>query len=158
MNPKFYGGLSNSIVYKNWNFDFLFHFVKQKAANELLFFPTSGGFYNQPVAVLNHYPESNDRQSVQEYTTGNNPDVITAQNYYTQSDAIISDASFIRLKSVALSYKLPTSWSKGLDAKVYVQGQNLLTLTKYSGPDPETRSLIYLPTLKQFTLGIQIGF
>lgn len=153
-NPKFFGGFSNTLSYKNWNLDFLFQFVKQKAANELLYFSSPGTFSNQPVSVLDHYPSGNN---IQQYTSGNNPSATTAQSLYTQSNAIIEDASFIRLKTIMISYNVPTDWLKGLQAKIYLQGQNLFTITPYSGPDPETQSLIYLPPLRQLTLGIQVG-
>ncbi|MCK8141451.1 SusC/RagA family TonB-linked outer membrane protein [Flavobacterium sp. I-SCBP12n] len=157
-SPKFYGGLGNNLSYKNWNLDFLLQFVKQEAANELLYFPVAGTFSNQPTAVLNHFPLTNNLDTVQQYTSGANGTVFTAQNYYTQSDALNTNASYVRLKSASLTYSIPSAWSKGFSAKVYLQGQNLFTLTKYSGVDPETKSIYYLPPLRQFTLGIQVGF
>ena len=138
--------------------DFIFQFVKQEAANELLYFPAAGTFSNQPTAVLNHFPKANNPDTVQLYTSGANADVFTAQNYYTQSDALNTDASYIRLKSASLTYSIPSVWSKVFSGKVYLQGQNLVTFTKYSGVDPETKSIYYLPLLKQFTIGIQLGF
>jgi TonB-linked SusC/RagA family outer membrane protein len=157
-SPKFYGGLGNNLTYKNWNLDFIFQFVKQEVANELLYFPAAGTFSNQPTAVLNHFPADNNPDKVQLYTSGANADVFTAQNYYTQSDALNTDASYIRLKSTSLTYSIPSAWSKVFSGKVYLQGQNLLTFTKYSGVDPETKSIYYLPQLRQFTIGIQLGF
>lgn len=157
-SPKFYGGLANNISYKNWNLELNFQFVKQQAANELLYFPAAGTFTNQPTAVLNHFPANNSLETIQQYTSGSNAAVSKAQNYYTQSDAITTDASYIRLKSTSLTYAIPSAWSKIFSGKVYLQGQNLLTFTKYSGVDPETKSIYYLPPLRQFTLGIQLGF
>jgi hypothetical protein len=56
------------------------------------------------------------------------------------SDRWIEDGSYLRLKSVHLSYQVPlpeswTDWVQGLS--VWVEGQNLLTFTKYKGIDPE---------------------
>ena len=56
------------------------------------------------------------------------------------SDAIVEDGSYIRLKEVMLSYNLPTQWysKAGLsNIRVAISGNNLLTITKYSGFDPE---------------------
>ena len=156
--PKFYGGLSNNLNYKNWNLDFLFQFVKQQGLSEQIYYPTAGIFSNQPAAVLNHFPESNDPEATQLYTSGNNASVFTAQDYYIQSDAMIVDASYIRLKSLSISYKIPVSQIKISSAKVWLQGQNLLTITNYEGVDPETRSIYYLPPLRQLTLGLQVTF
>ena len=68
---------------------------------------------------------------------------------------MIRDASFIRLKSLNLSYNLPKLLSGVLAAKIYFQGQNLLTFTNYNGADPENQSGFYLPPLKQYSLGVQ---
>ena len=73
------------------------------------------------------------------------------------SNASISDASFVRLRNISLTYKVP-SMRPGLDMKVYLQGQNLWTLTNYEGPDPEQPSSTRLPPLRQITLGVQISF
>ena len=56
------------------------------------------------------------------------------------STRIIEDASYLRLKTVQLGYNFPLKWARSIKAniaRVYVSGQNLLTFTKYSGPDPE---------------------
>ena len=73
------------------------------------------------------------------------------------SDAAVSDASFIRVRNISLNYKVPML-DKGLDIQVYLQGQNLFTFTRYSGPDPEQTLNNRLPPLRQLTLGLKIGF
>ncbi len=157
-SPKYFGGIGNNITYKNWNLDFLLQFVKQKAYRENVSFPSGGVLSNQPVSVLDHYPIGNDSEMVQQYTAGANIDAFTAQDYFIQSDGAVTDASYVRLKSLSLTYAIPALWSKTFSGKVYLQGQNLLTFTKYNGVDPETQSIFYLPALRQITLGIQIGF
>ncbi|RYY25411.1 MAG: SusC/RagA family TonB-linked outer membrane protein, partial [Chitinophagaceae bacterium] len=157
-NPEYYGGLGNNITYKNWSLDFLFQFVKQKAYSGLAYFPAAGIAFNQPVAIENHFPTGTGTGSVQQYTSGNNYDVFAAQDHYTQSDAVIVDASYVRLKSLALAFSIPSAWSKTFSGKVYLQGQNLLTFTKYNGVDPETQSINYLPPLRQITFGLQVAF
>ena len=78
------------------------------------------------------------------------------------SNYVISDASFIRLKNLSLSYTLPSSWQKKAhlsNARIYIQGQNLFTITNYKGLDPETSSrfgVLGLPTLRMLTAGVQI--
>ncbi|GAB4000392.1 TonB-dependent receptor [Spirosoma daeguense] len=61
-------------------------------------------------------------------------------NYTRISSYFVEDGSFLKLRNLQIGYNLPTSLTKSLritNAKVYVQGQNLLTFTKYSGLDPE---------------------
>jgi hypothetical protein len=68
------------------------------------------------------------------------------------------DASFIRLRNVSLSYSLPHTLIKKWrlkDFSVYAHGQNLLTLTKYKGLDPEIQSVSSLPLLRVITLGFR---
>lgn len=157
-SPQYYGGITNQLSFKNWSLDFLFQFVKQDGINVLSFFPHSGTFSNQPAQVLSHFPQDGTAATVQQYATGSNSVASQAQDRFTSSDAMVTDASFIRLKSTSLSYNIPSSWSKSFSGKIYIQGQNLLTFTKYKGLDPENRSVNYLPPLKQFTLGIQLSF
>ncbi|AXP82740.1 TonB-dependent Receptor Plug Domain protein [Mariniflexile rhizosphaerae] len=153
--PKYFGGLSNNLSYKNWSLDFLFQFVKQKGQDVLATFPITGAFSNQPTSVLNSFPQNG--ATIQQYTSGNNPQAINAFSNFTRSDAMITDASFIRLKTIALTYRLP-SVIKGGSANIYFQGQNLITFTKYKGPDPENQSGVSLPPLRQLTLGMQLSF
>ncbi|HRN99488.1 MAG TPA: TonB-dependent receptor, partial [Flavobacterium sp.] len=154
-SPQYFGGLTNELRYKNWTFDFLFQFVKQESYNAVSRFPVAGTFNNQPVAVLSHFPQDTTGGAVQQYATGNNPAAAEAQGRYLRSDAAITVASFARLKSLSLSYAIP---AKSITAKVYLQGQNLLTFTKYKGADPENQSIYSLPPLRQLTLGIQLSF
>jgi hypothetical protein len=77
----------------------------------------------------------------------------------------IEDASFLRLKNVMLSYDLPASLlkkSKVLSrVRMYVQAQNLFTITKFSGIDPESSSNIYAaqyPMSRQFSIGMELTF
>ena len=77
----------------------------------------------------------------------------------------LEDASFIRLKNLMLSYSFPKKWLDKTHffstARLYVQGQNLWTLTKFSGIDPESSSNVYqaqYPMSRQYTLGVELSF
>ena len=85
------------------------------------------------------------------------------------SSRFLEDASFIRLKQLSASYDLPISFlnrSKLRSARIYAQGVNLLTFTKWTGYDPElifdgdnfTSSQGSIPQTRAYTLGIQFGF
>lgn len=88
------------------------------------------------------------------------PAVDNSNNENESSEYFIEDGSFIRLKTLSLGYTLPEKLRKTLrlqNARIYFQAQNLLTLTKYSGADPEGLGYPYaLP--RQYTFGIQFGF
>ena len=80
-------------------------------------------------------------------------------------DRFLENTSFLRLKNVTLSYTLPQSWLRKSKfftaARVYVQGQNLLTFTSFTGFDPEYAGNRYLgvyPASRQFTIGAEVSF
>ncbi len=158
ISPKYYGGVDNKLTYKNWAFDFLFQFVKQQGKNFLYSSSLAGSAVNQAAEVANHFPVDGITAVSQQYTSGKNRAVVEAFYNISASNAAFSDASFVRLKSVSLSYVIPSTWSKTFTGKLYVQGQNLLTFTNFRGLDPENQSTSSLPPLRQFTLGIQLGF
>jgi TonB-linked SusC/RagA family outer membrane protein len=157
LTPKYFGGIQNQITYKKLNLDFLFQFVKQENNSYPIGF--SGDMSNQPRRVLESWLKAGDTGPYQIFTTGNNSNAITSGVLYSTSNASIVDASYIRLKNVSLSYELPLIL-KGVKCKVSLQGQNLLTFTKYKDGDPEfiSDSYGFLPPLKVVTAGIQLTF
>jgi TonB-linked SusC/RagA family outer membrane protein len=155
LNPDYYGGFQNQLTYKRWKLDFLFQFVKQKNLNYPMGF--AGQMSNQPTKMLSSWQQPGDTGPYQVYTSGYNDDAVTADYLYSQSDASISDASFIRLKNIAVSYDLPLN-VKSTQCKIMLQSQNLLTFTKYKDGDPEFTSYGYLPPLKVITAGVQLTF
>ena len=77
----------------------------------------------------------------------------------------LEDASFLRLKNLMLSYNFPQALLEKTNfltyLRVFVQGQNLLTFTKFSGLDPEGVSNMYqaqYPSTRQFTFGLEVSF
>jgi TonB-linked SusC/RagA family outer membrane protein len=160
--PKFYGGLQNAISYANFKLDFLFQFVKQKGMNYYYEHVEGvpGTFSaNQPVNVLDRWQKEGDVARFQRYNQDYS--TIESSNNAVMSDFQYGDASYIRLKNVSLSYNLPARWINRMQlqhARVYFQGQNLLTITNYVGYDPENRNYLVLPPLKVFTLGLQFTF
>lgn len=155
LNPKYFGGIQNQLTYKSWNLDFLFQFTKQQ--NRIFPMGTPGMMSNQQTRLTDSWQTTGDQTAYQIYTTGTDRDVVNANNNYLLSNAIITDASFIRLKNIALSYTVPLTL-KDTSCKVMLQAQNLLTFTKYPDGDPEFSTIGYLPPLKVVTAGIQLTF
>ncbi|RKS92668.1 TonB-linked SusC/RagA family outer membrane protein [Flavobacterium limicola] len=158
LNPEFYGGLQNQLHYKGIQLDFLFQFVKQLNYNSASTLGLPGSRNNQTTDVLARWQNPGDTGPFQQYSTGANAAVANAYTKYRDSDATITDASYIRLKNVALSYQLPPSWLKGVECKLNIQAQNVLTLTSYRGADPEFKTRGVLPPLKIITTGIEFIF
>lgn len=157
LNPDFYGGLQNTISFKGFTLDFLFQFVRQENFNEMYRFTMPGTMSNQPSALVDNWQQAGDNAAYQGYSTNNNLKS-TAYTRYIQSDAVISDASYIRLKNISLSFDLPREWTKGFSYRISLQGQNVLTFTKYKGLDPEFTSSGYLPPLRIFSSSLQLSF
>jgi TonB-linked SusC/RagA family outer membrane protein len=160
-NPKIYGGLQNSISYKGFEVDFLFSFRKQTGENYLKNISSLGNVNNLPASLSNEFWEQpRDDKSLQRLsplTTG------TTRNAFLQfsgSNGIYSDASFIRLKNASLSYNLTDRLLKSRvfsNAKIYVQGQNLFTITSYEIGDPETQNWLRTPPLTTLVFGVQLS-
>lgn len=84
---------------------------------------------------------------------------------FRPSNFWLQDASYLRLKNIQLSYNLPESFVQKLNigaAKVFMNGQNLLTFTKMKDFDPERniKSAFYYeyPSTKIYSLGMQVKF
>ncbi|MGZ3973691.1 MAG: SusC/RagA family TonB-linked outer membrane protein [Flavisolibacter sp.] len=158
-NPQFYGGWQNSVHLKSWTLDVLFYVTRQMGYNAFVHGFTPPGFSNNiPVALLDHWQSPGDAPSFQKLTeTGGL--VTTASGRRSSSDGALTNASYIRLKNLSLSYSLSSRWVK--KAKIttwdlFLEGENLWTLTPYAAGDPETQNLQVLPPLRMITAGLHI--
>lgn len=134
-NPDFFGGLSNNLAYKGIELDFLFQFVQgvdiYNATGEFL---SNSGILNlgQTADQLDRWYAPGDQARF--------PVLNPFQENTNPSSRFLEDGSYIRLKTLTLTYNFPSetvsNW--GLSYfKFYVGGQNLLTFTDYSGYDPD---------------------
>ncbi|MBC9930597.1 SusC/RagA family TonB-linked outer membrane protein [Chitinophaga qingshengii] len=159
MAQRHYGGLQNTVTYKNWTLDFFFHFVKQRGKTAILF-QAPGSRSNQPVEMLDRWQHPDDITDVQRFTTTGI--AATTYSYYANySDGRVANASFVRLKNVSLSYQFDRRIARRIKAeniRVYAQGQNLLTFTHYKIGDPETMSFSSMPPMRMLTIGAQVSF
>jgi len=96
---------------------------------------------------------------------------VNKANEYANSDFFVYDASYFKLKQLQIGYTMP---KKVLDAlhikglRVYASGENLLTLTKYKGNDPESQNASYgqgvsidrisYPSTRNFIFGLNFSF
>ncbi|OOG75434.1 SusC/RagA family TonB-linked outer membrane protein [Flavobacterium sp. A45] len=158
LNPQYYGGLQNQLSYGPVQLDFLFQFVKQENFNATSMFRMPGTMTNQPSAVIDRWQEAGDSGPYQIYSSGVKATIQRANTRNGQSDAGISDASYIRLKNISLSYDVPERWTKKMKLRFSLQGQNLLTFTNYKGADPEFRTAGFLPPLRMYTSSLQVTF
>jgi len=156
--PKYYGGLQNSLSYKGFTLDFFLQFTKQTARSYVPQGPPGQGLANWTTDALRRWQKPGDVTDIPKATSSFGTAYSTYFNY-TNSPDVYGDASFIRLKTLSLSYSLaPTAVQRlhlqGL--RLYVQGQNLFTLTRYNGFDPEV-PLWALPPQRVLTGGVQVS-
>ena len=165
--PKFFGGFTNTFNYKNFSLITLLTF---SYGGEILYLADIQNSYisgrtNKGVRILDRWTPENPGSD--------RPRVILGENsvYYTASNNVY-DASYLKLKSVTLTYTLPAALTKRMriqHASAYVSGANLFCITKYPGPDPEVSNNPYslingssdvgtYPTVRQYTVGLRFGF
>lgn len=134
-NPDIYGNIFATINYKNltltmgWNYS-----LGNDVYNYQRSILNSGStFYNQQVAEVAHWRYEGQQTDYPRLTYGDP----MGNNRF--SDRWIEDGSYLRLKTLNLSYKVPVpgswTWLQGLT--IWAQANNLLTFTKYLGSDPE---------------------
>jgi TonB-dependent starch-binding outer membrane protein SusC len=159
-DPKWFGGLSNNFVWKQFKLDVFLQVVRQNGIN-LNYFYYLGHMQNAWQTDQGYWKNPGDRQALPKTSTSFG-DSYNSQINFSESSAILSDASFLRLKNVMLLYNLNPEILRKLKLSAFsffIQGQNLLTWTHFNGYDPETGNLSFsLPPLKMLVAGIQCSF
>ena len=164
--PDFTYGLRNDFTFGNFDLDI---FIQGQYGADLL----------NGMAMESMYPGNATRnkltnQVVDRWTTQNTdakwPSGINPSSYGASSkvnNLVIEDASYIRLKSVQLGYNIPVKLKGISSAKVYVSGQNLFTITDYTGYDPEANAFgqnnvkidySSYPLARTWMLGVNVQF
>ncbi len=165
--PIHTGGFNNNFTYKNLNLNIFFQWrygSDVMNANRIMF---EGNYGNKSINQYKSYvdrwtPENTDSQNFR--VGGRGPAGV-------YSSKTIEDGSFLRLKTLQLSYTLPKKFTRKIHLntiQVFVSGQNLWTWTKYTGLDPEvsTRNSALTPGFdysayarnRIYTAGVKIVF
>jgi TonB-linked SusC/RagA family outer membrane protein len=164
LDPKFYGGLGQDFSYGELSCSIFFEFRHQTGLNYLSEYSTArlpGRNVNQPILVLDRWQTEGDITNIQRFNAVNGRPSAQASSRLLFSSGMYSDASFVRLKNIAISYTIPARWTRTLHlqrSKVFVQAQNVLTFTGFTGSDPETQRFFRLPPLRTLACGIQLQF
>lgn len=170
-NPiaNLFGGLTNTIQYKGFSVSAFFYLSYGNEVNRDVarFILSDGSRFgrNQSAELLRRWQKPGDITDVP-IQKRNNTD--QGNNSSTRQ---LHDASFLRLRNVTVSYNFPTNMVSKLkmtSARIYAQGQNIGTWTKYPGMDPEVglgtttttagEDFGLYPQPQSFTVGIDIGF
>ncbi len=163
-NPDVYGSFNSSFHYKNLSLDAFFTFSYGNDVYNYLRANLESGsqFYNQSDALLNRWVVDGQETEQPKVSYG---DPMGNARF---SDRWIEDGSYLKLKTLTMSYKIPLSGNgaiKGL--KVWASAHNLWTLTEYLGLDPEvshSNSVLFqgidrglLPSSKSYFVGVKLN-
>jgi len=167
-HPDFTFGWQNSFSYKNFDLSlFIYGSYGNDVFNAVDRALTAGNrtFTNQLTSVLDFWSLDNPNGSQPRLARNDTPNI-------NISDRYIEDGSFVRLQNITFGYNLPAQVVDKIglnNFKVFIGAQNLITLTSYSGYDPEVGVLNQnpllmgvdngrYPTPRTFTFGVNLDF
>lgn len=164
LSPKFLGGFGTNLTYKNLQLSMFFTFKKQLGRNALsaISVPFGQIVQNIPSAVLGQeWKNPGDKATIAKFSAIYPNDPAGTYGDFQNSDGVVTDASYIRLSNLSLSYNLPDKSAKKFGAKtcsVFIHTNDLFIITSYKGTDPETGNFGSLPPARTITAGLSVGF
>jgi TonB-linked SusC/RagA family outer membrane protein len=174
--PDFTSGLNLTLGYKNFDLStFFFMSYGNEIYNFTKWFTDLRGFVGgvSTRVLEDSWTPDNRNASLP---------ILNAADNYSQSissDFYVEDGSYLRMRTLQLGYKVPESLASRArlsNVRIYLQGQNLFTVTKYSGADPDINIITApgtpnelqdlaigldqanYPTSRQFIIGVNLGF
>lgn len=151
IDPQMFFGLSSSITHKKWNAGIV---MRANIGNYLYnsIAASSGTLRNilNPIGYINN----GSRDYLRSGFSGN------GSNYYL-SDYYVQNASFLRIDNINLGYNVGNVFNKKAALRINATVQNVLTITKYTGLDPEMNGGIdnnFYPRPRTIVLGINLDF
>jgi hypothetical protein len=162
-NPDIYGNLFTRFGYRGLSLDINFNY---SVGNDVYNYyrqqlESGSSFYNQTTAMLNRWTVDGQVTDMPSVAYGD------PKGNSRFSDRWIEDGSYLRLKSIKLSYEIPVtaSWLQGLT--VWGAAENIYTFTNYKGNDPEfsvSNNVLYqgvdaglMPQSRSFHLGVKVN-
>lgn len=146
--PKWLAGFSSYLTYKNWDLNiagrfsfgnYVYNNVQSNGAIYSRMYDNTGFYSNIPSDVT----KTNFREP----------------QYF--SDYYVQNASFMKLDNITLGYNFKKLWNERIDLRLYAILQNVFTITKYKGLDPEIFNGIdnnFYPRPRTFLFGVNLGF
>ena len=166
-NPLFTGGFTNILYYGPFELNF---FIQFSYGNDIfnatrIFIEAMRGPDNQSTAILDRWREPGDITDIPR-ATETDPN---ANNRI--SSRFVEDGSYARLKNLTFSYNMNRQWIERIgvrNARIFFTGANLITITNYSGMDPEVNyrgdsnllratDFFTYPQARTYTIGINLG-
>jgi len=161
IGTPFFGGLNNTFTYKGFSLDVFLQFNHGMGTTNQIYGSRIGSLNNQNTSVLSRWVNPGDTGTRFPGASANaGGSIYSSYNNFSGSDYFYGDNSWLKLRSANVSYNLPQQWIKTVkltNAKVYIQGQNLLTASKNKYLlDPESGNA--LPPLRTIVIGANLTF
>lgn len=165
-NPDIYGNIYTSLTWKSLKLDVNF---KYSLGNDVYNYQRSqleslNSNWNQTTAAVNRWRYDGQQTDVPRAMDPNSDSWVNNERF---SDRWIEDGSYLKLKNIRLTYKIPVNLSWLLGLSVWGECNNVFTISKYTGQDPEFSAgngvlyqgidAGYLPQSRNFTLGVTIN-
>lgn len=165
-NPDIYGNIYTSLSWKGLTLDVNF---KYSLGNDVYNYQRSqleagNNSWNQTTALVNRWRYEGQVTDVPRVMDTTSDEWVNNERF---SDRWIEDGSYLKLKKVRLTYKVPVNLSWLLGLSVWGECNNIFTVSKYTGTDPEFsagNSVLYqgidagyLPQSRNFNLGVTIN-
>jgi TonB-linked SusC/RagA family outer membrane protein len=166
--PKYFYGLQLSASWKGidfsmaWDgaagFGIYWYTVGQNSTSTILGYAISQNIQN------NHYfyDPANPNDPRTNLTSKNSRLTLNQTNQATEASTLhLEKGDYIKLRNLTVGYTFPQTWTKKVYAskiRVFVTGENLCTITGFSGMDPEMRTGMGYVTMRQFAFGVNINF
>jgi hypothetical protein len=166
--PDFTWGLNTSVTYGNFDANMMLQGVQGAQMLNVVYAAASSARQGRSTSITLAEAWVNSYAPGVENPTFANPQSEYALNRALNASRWVQDASFARIKNLSLGYTFGRNVLKYGAIRVYVSSQNLLTLTKYKGLDPEASSTKEAdngtgvdsganPSPRYFTFGAQLG-
>lgn len=174
--PDFYGSMTNTLLYKDFELDFMFNFtVGSKMINSTratLLNYTSEDAYNLSKDILNMWQIAGQKTDIPKLS---NKSVIGNYDYTTAitTTRFLENNSYLRLKTITLTYNFPRRLLSRINffnqLKIFATMTNVFTITKYTGLDPEVSAFgssalaagydnLTMPQSRSLQFGVRASF
>ena len=148
--PKVFMGLNSQFKYKNWDlgFNLRANFGNYVFNGFAADHTTLAHFNNQ--GFINNYSQD----------AGKYGWMHISENYQKTSDLYLENASFLKMDNITVGYTFDKFFTERISGRVSASVQNVFTITKYSGLDPETSAIDsnIWPRPRTFSIGLNLNF
>ena len=136
--PKYFGGITNTLTYRNFDFSFLFTFAGgHKMYNGTRANLLDQRYFNNGTFVKSRWTTEGQITDVPKLVYGDN----VSTGFSISNSDCVESGDYLKLKNIALGYKIPVAKITNgqiSSARIYAQAANLFTVTNYRGADPES--------------------